>query len=172
VRDARWAPILGVLLAAAFAIEVRPASSSTSRTIPCREVIDHPAFPYNTGDPKYRYRLVLDAVSVPPAFQRQVVATRERPWAYWRKAGIVVRGGTQVTIAVPSPWRHRLAIIWGNGNYLAASSLRIAACGVTAGVGNAYAGGFYLRAPACVPLTFRVAARAETVRFGIGKRCP
>jgi hypothetical protein len=39
-------------------------------------------------------------------------------------------------------------------------------------LGNAYAGGFYLRAPsACLPLIFTVDGRSTSVRFGIGKRC-
>jgi hypothetical protein len=66
----------------------------------------------------------------------------------------------------------RAAIIWGNGNYDPASSLRIAGCGSDPNVGNAYAGGFYLRSrSACLPLTFRVGRRSATIRFGIGRRC-
>jgi hypothetical protein len=49
---------------------------------------------------------------------------------------------------------------------------RIAACAGSPRSGNAYAGGFYLRSPAaCLPLTFTVAGRSTTVRFGIGRRC-
>jgi hypothetical protein len=163
--------LLVLLLTGMLVIEARPTLASTTRTIPCREVIDHPAFPYDSGDPSYRYRLVLGAVSVPPLFQHQVVATHERPWAYWRKAGLVVGAGKRITIMVPPRWRTRVAIIWGNGGYPPASSLSIAGCGSDPGIGNAYAGGFYLHAPACVPLTFLVAGRAERVRFGIGKHC-
>jgi hypothetical protein len=86
--------------------------------------------------------VVLGAISVPPAFLDNVVATHERPWAYWRKTGLIVRAGTAVTIQVPERWRNRLAIIWGNGDHAPASSLRVASCGSDAGVGNAYAGGF------------------------------
>ncbi len=67
-----------------------------------------------------------------------------------------------------------MAIIWGNGNYDAGSSIQLAGvCGTRdTGVGNAYAGGFYLRSrTACVPLVFRVGDRSATLRFGIGRRC-
>lgn len=150
----------------------RPGSSGPARTVPCGEVIDHPTFPY-VGGVGHRYRLVLGVISAPPAYLAQVVATHERPWAYWRKAGLVVRaGGQPVSVSVPEGWMKRAAIIWGNGNYDPASSLRIAACGSDPNVGNAYAGGFYLRSrSACLPLIFRVRRRSATVRFGIGRRC-
>mgnify|MGYP001047277723 CR=1 FL=1 len=53
------------------------------------------------------------------------------------------------------------------------SSLRtIAACPSPAQVWNAYAGGFLLRARReCVPLTFTVGRRSQTVRFGLGGSC-
>jgi hypothetical protein len=149
------------------------ARATPERTVHCGDSIDTTRFPYlGSSQPKQRYRLVLGAVSVPPAYLRQVVATNERPWRYWRKAGIVVRGnGRPVTITVPSPWRTRAAISWGNSGGPTAA-LRLAGCPGSSRIGNAYAGGFYLRSPsACLPLTFTVGARSATVRFGIGTRC-
>jgi hypothetical protein len=165
---------IGVLLALAVAVGVtaRPVSSTQARTVPCDEIIEHPAFPYVSSTAGYRYRVVLNAISVPPAYLTQVVPTGEHPWAYWRKAGLVIRSGQSVTINVPDEWKGRAAIIWGNGNFGPTSSLRIAGCGADPSVGNAYAGGFYLRSrSACVPLRFRVGSRSATVRFGVGRRC-
>jgi hypothetical protein len=141
-------------------------AASPPRTVPCTERIDTTSFPY-AG-----YRLLLGFVSVAPAYLRQVVATRERPWAYWRKAGLVVRAGSPtVTVSVPTAWRKRAAITWGNNTGVVAT-LRIAGCKGAPTVGYAYAGGFLLRASsACVPLTFSVGGRSATVRFGIGRRC-
>jgi hypothetical protein len=116
---------------------------------------------------------VLGVVSVPPAYLRQVVATHERPWAYWRKAGLVVWSTAAVSVSVPQAWRNRVAITWGNNTGIV-SSLRIAACPVYFGErgSDAYAGGFYLGSrSACVPLIFRVGHRSATVRFGIGRAC-
>src|SRR5213593_1576621 len=68
------------------------ASRTPGRTVPCRESIDGTKFPYvGSSRPRYRYRLVLGAVSVPPGYLAQVVRTGETPWPYWRKAGLVVR---------------------------------------------------------------------------------
>jgi hypothetical protein len=124
--------------------------------------------------PKYRYRLVLGAVSVPPAFTAQVVSTGERPWRYWVKQGLVVQAnGKPVTVSVPSAWRERAEIAWGYaGKGEPFSDLRITGCGSDRTLGRAYAGGFYLTSrSACVPLTFRVGTRSATVRFGLGERC-
>ncbi len=130
-------------------------------------------FPYvGSSRPRDRYRLVLGVVSVPPAFLEQVVPTNSTPWAYWRKAGLVVRAsGESVTVRVPQAWRNRVAITWGNRPDIV-SSLRIAGCGSAPEAGNAYAGGFYLRSrSACVPLNFRVGRRSATIRFGLGRPC-
>ncbi len=150
------------------------ASETSGRTVPCGESIDINRFPY-VGDrrPRYRYRLVLGAVSVPPAYLAQVVPTGEKPWAYWRKAGLVVRaGGRAVSISVSPAWRARAGIAWGYGSKGVFDSLRIASCPGPADRGFAYSGGFYLRSKsACLPLVFRVAVRSRTVRFGLGRRC-
>src|SRR3989442_6970974 len=150
------------------------ASRTPGRTVPCRESIDGTKFPYvGSSRARYRYRLVLGAVSVPPAYLAQVVPTGATSWAYWRKAGLVVRaGGSAVSISVPPAWRARAGIVWGNGSNGVFDSLRIASCPGPLGRGFGYAGGFYLRSKsACVPLLFRVGAQRETVRFGIGRHC-
>jgi hypothetical protein len=167
-------PIVAIALAASLAAVATSASPPVQRTVPCGEIIDSTRFPFVGGSrPQQRYRLVLGAVSVPPAYLRQIVATHERPWRYWRKAGLVVRAdGTAVTISVPRAWRTRAAIAWGYGGHGPFRSLRIAGCRGDPHEGNAYSGGFYLRSSsACVPLQFRVGARSATVRFGLGRRC-
>jgi hypothetical protein len=145
-----------------------PSPATRASTVPCRDIILRTTYPYRTGG----YRTVLGYLSVPPAYLRQVVPTRQRPWAYWRKAGLVVRAGAPaVTVSVPRAWRSRAAIMWGNGGG-PASSLKIARCAGPSSVGNSYAGGFYLRtSAACVPILFGVGARKATVHFGVGRRC-
>ena len=117
---------------------------------------------------------MLDAVAVPPAYLAQIERDESSTkWPWWRKAGLVVRAtGKPVTIAVPVGWRDRVAIEWGNaGSGGPFSTLRIAGCGPGPGRGNAYAGGFVVREPSCVPLTFHAGGRTAIVRFGLGKRC-
>jgi hypothetical protein len=162
---------IGMLLVAAVlsGLSARAAATSQTRTVPCSESIGSTRFPF-VGD---RYRPVLGVVSVPPAYLRRVVPTHSLPWAYWRKAGLIVRAsGEAVTIDVPRAWQRRAAIVWGNGDS-GVSSLRLAGCKSQPSVGNTYAGGFYLRArSACVPLIFGVGARRKTVKFGVGRTCP
>ena len=156
---------MGALAALVLLAAAATTSAASPRTAPCSENIDTVRFPY-AG-----YRTVLGSVGVPGPYLAQVVATRERPWGYWRKAGLVVRaGGPAVTVSLPKAWRGRAAITWGNSTGIVAS-LRIAGCPGRRTVGHAYAGGFYLRArSACVPLTFRVGRRSAIVRFGVGRR--
>ena len=173
-RSIRAVIVVAAVGAIFLAAPVRAAPPSAQRLIPCSESIDRTKFPYlGSSKPRNRYRLVLKAVSVPPRYLEQVVATHERPWAYWSKAGLVVRAGSHgVSVSVPPAWRSRAAIVWGNGGYGVFNSIRFARCGSDRHVGNAYAGGFYLRSKsACLPLTVRVGTRTATVRFGIGRKC-
>ena len=151
------------------------ATDAPQRTIPCSEVISVTKFPYlGSAQVRHRYRLVLDSLSVPPAYLEQVEPTGERPWTHWAKRGMVVRaGGRAVTISVPQAWRRRVGITWGNGGHGVMSAIRISGCGSDAGKGNAYAGGFFLsRSADCVPLLFQTKGRSKTVWFGVGRRCP
>lgn len=150
------------------------SNSPGTRNVTCDKSIATTRFPYlGNSQPRYRYRLVLGAASAPPAYQQQVVATHEHPWAYWRKAGLVIRSGAErVTVTVPREWRTRAAVTWGNGGRGVFSSVRFTSCGANRNSGSAYAGGFYLATPsACLPLVFRVGTRTAVVRFGIGQRC-
>jgi len=161
--------LLAICVAATAALAI---SAGVQRTVPCDESIDTTPFPYlGNAQPQYRFRSILNAVSVPPADLQQVIATKQSPWRYWHKAGLVVRARRAVTVTVPPRWRTRAAIDWGN-NGGPFEMLRIAACAGDPHSGHAYAGGFYLRSPsACVPLTFSVGGRSAIVHFGIGRRC-
>jgi hypothetical protein len=120
------------------------------------------------------YRVVLGMVSVPPAYNAQVVPVGgHEAWTYWRKAGMAVRaGGVAVTVSVPTAWRTRAAITWGNSPIV--ETLRFGGCGngPRTNSWNGYAGGFYLSTSrACVPLVFAAGHRRVVVRFGIGTHC-
>jgi hypothetical protein len=134
--------------------------------VPCGDIIGQAETGRDAG-----YRVVLGVISVPPAHLTQVVASSSPRWPYWRKAGLVVRAGTlPVRVAVPRAWRKRVAITWGRSGTV--SALTIAACPSPPRLWNAYAGGFLLRARReCVPLTFTVGRRSQTVRFGLDGRC-
>ncbi len=152
------------------------AGSARSRTVPCSESIDGTRFPYvGASGPSLRNRLVLGAVSAPPAYLEQTPSpTGERPWRYFSKSGLVVRAGRRepVFVSVLPRWRDRAAIAWGYGGHGVFSSLEITGCPGLANQGYAYSGGFYLRSrSACVPLHFQVGQRSAILRFGVGQRC-
>jgi hypothetical protein len=112
-------------------------------------------------------RVLFNRVAVPQRNLMQVVRV-DGPLPYWRKAGLLVRANTpDVLIGVPAAWRSRAAITWGDSGTV--RSLRIEPCATHRW--NAYAGGFYVRRPACVPLVVRVGERATHVHFGVGRRC-
>lgn len=175
MRRMRIALVIVVVgLAALTGAATRSAASPPERIVPCRESLDSTKFPF-IGDrrPRFRYRLVLGVVSVPPAYHEQIVRNGSQPWPYFIKAGFVVRAsGESVVVSVPEAWRDRAAIAWGYGGKGVFSSLRIAGCRAKPSIGLAYSGGFYLRSrSACLPLIFRVGNRKATVQFGLGQRC-
>lgn len=143
------------------------------RIVPCGEAVDVTPFPFiGSAQKQHRFRLVLGAVSVPPAYLPQTAPTSDAPWRYFSKRGMVVRAGTTVTVTVPRAWRQRVGISWGNGGHGVFHTIRIVACASLPRTGSAYAGGFFLRAKsACVPLVFAVGSRRATVWFGVGQRC-
>jgi hypothetical protein len=111
-------------------------------------------------------RTIFASVTLPRRDLIQI-ARVDGPWRYWRKAGVLVRASTRVTISIPRTWRRRAAISWGDSGVV--SSLRFAPCSTHRW--NAYAGGFYVRRPACVPLTIAVGRRVDLVHVGIGTHC-
>jgi hypothetical protein len=143
------------------------AASGPTPTVTCEDII-------GLGDADSSWkpkRIVLGVVAAPPLYMGQI-QRQEGRWKFWRKAGLVVRGDSPpVRVSVPKEWLTRVAVGWGSVRETGV--LRIVSCPPSGELGdwNPYAGGFSVRRPACVPLTFRVGAREKTVRFGIGKRC-
>ena len=161
--------IVPLAIAAVFVAAAQPALPAAPPTATCDQI----ALRLRSGS-EDGYRVVLGRVGLPDEqhTSRRAARDRARPWPYFRRVGLVVRGGTSpVTITVPEGWRDRVAISWGNTP--AVSSLQIASCGASVlKPWNAYAGGFHLRSRAdCVPLDIRVGGRSTSVRFGVGRAC-
>ena len=153
----------GTRASTSSAYETRAA---TTPVIPCDEVVGHQRSGTQAG-----YRVVLGIIAVPPARLRQVVATKSGQWPFWRKAGLVLHPTHKtVSVSVPKAWRKRVAIVWGNARS-PVSALKFQPC-PNGTLWNGYAGGFYLRKRReCVPLTFRVGDRSQTIRFGFNRSC-
>ena len=162
--------ILALLIFPALAaVGAQSADSAAPSTAGCEQIAVHLRSGSEDG-----YRIVLGRVGIPDEqhTSRRAVRHRGTAWPYFRRVGLVVRGGTSpVTITVPEGWRDRVAISWGNTP--AVSSLQIASCETSVSKPwNAYTGGFHLRSrAACVPLDIRVGGRSTSVRFGVGRAC-
>jgi len=159
--------LLLVLAMAASGTAAAGARSADVVKVGCDQIIGTAKTGHDAG-----YRVVLSVVSAPPAALSGVVhAPDSSPFSYWRKAGMVIRAGKKpVTISVPTAWRRRVRIGWGNP--AAPASVVIFAACPSPRTWNAYAGGFYLRAhSACVPLVFAVVGHRATLRFGLGQHC-
>jgi hypothetical protein len=161
--------ILALIIFPALAVVgARSASSAPPSTAGCEQIV------LRVHSGSAGYRVLLGTVAVPDERHTSRAAVRRhgQRWPYFRRVGIVVRGGASpVTITVPEGWRHRVAISWGNTP--AVSSLRIASCGASESKPwNAYSGGFYLSSRAdCVPLHLQVGGRSTSVRLGVGRTC-
>jgi hypothetical protein len=91
------------------------------------------------------------------------------------KQGIEVLAGPPVILTVPVRLRNTYSLVFEQGQDVrrvgeGASVLTVRACGAV-GRWSAYAGGYEVRRPVCVPLAVRVGARTTTTRVGIGRRC-
>jgi hypothetical protein len=136
--------------------------------VPCDSVVLRPK--YLDGS----HRFVLGRVAFHRTRVFQTAEGRGGSLPYWSKALVFIRAGRMpVTISVPTNWRERAAITWGN--LTVTHTLRFAPCltppNLSPNRWNGYAGGFYVLEPACVPLRVRIGERSAAVRFGIGRAC-
>jgi hypothetical protein len=153
-----------LLTAGAGASAARPAKGAGGIiTAACRDAIGR--------EPNgVQRRVILGVVSVPPRYVPQVVRFQNDGWAYWSKWGLSIQAGNRpVRISVPKAWRKRVAIEWGLGGPVSEEAFE--PCSPPPTYWNAFAGGFSLSAPACVPLVIQVGGQSRTVRFGVGRRC-
>jgi hypothetical protein len=162
--------VAALVLAAVALVTANTVTAERSSIVTCESII------YPEGSFRWRpKRVVLGVVAVPPVYTPYAPESdrNDRIWPYGTKAGLVIRAGSpRVVVSVPRLGRGRAAIAWGNEG--PTSALRFDTCPPASSLGdwNPYAGGFFLRLhAACVPLTFTVAGRSATVRFGIGKHC-
>jgi hypothetical protein len=128
------AALIALLATGAPANTADAAFAAATRTVPCDESIDTTPFPYlGNSQPHYRYRSVLNAIAVPPAYLQQVIATRQQRTRRPREA---------------SGHHHRAASLASAGrDHRGTAATRLPHCESPPAphYGNAYAGGFYSR---------------------------
>jgi hypothetical protein len=149
------------------------ASSSVAaeNTLPCQDVIAWPDLKDLTDYSKVLGRVALPTKSALGAVRQSDSA--EAATAYWSKQGLVIKWGARVAMTVPRAWRGRMAIGWGSPA-APTEHLLIAGCkaGQDPGAWLAFAGGFWVSEPACVPLIVDVGQRRQRVHIGVGAACP
>ncbi|MBF9134350.1 hypothetical protein I0C86_36285 [Plantactinospora sp. S1510] len=140
-----------------------PAPAGAS-LISCAHVIDHLDAP-----PTDRV-VAVDVVAVPVRLLEVHPAGQTGPARLFAKTGLVVRADSTVDLSVPPASAGRTVIGWGSPAE-PARQVRFPGCPDRTGW-VAFAGGFWLHEPACVPLTVRSGGRTEQVRMSIGVDCP
>ncbi|MBE1487768.1 hypothetical protein [Plantactinospora soyae] len=138
-----------------------PAGASL---VSCAHVIDHLDAP-----PADRV-VVAEVVAVPVGLLEVHPAGKAGPARFFAKTGMVVRADSTVDLSVPAGSAGRTVIGWGSPAE-PARQVRLPGCPDRTGW-VAFAGGFWLDEPACVPLTVRSNGRDERVRMAIGVDCP
>lgn len=138
------------------------ASPGSGPAIPCEHDLGGTA-----PDPDWG-RLVLDAVAI-PTFQMVPAETIEPGWLY-AKDGLQVRAGTPVDISVAPEAAAWARIGWGSPGPKG-TTIHVPACPSRSGW-LAFAGGYWVREPRCLPLIVEVGGRRERVSVSVGAACP
>jgi hypothetical protein len=152
-----------------------PVGATSTTVLPCRDQIDSSTAPApeltTFGPVALPIRFALGAVLLP---------NEPDPNArYWAKTGLDIKAGASFELVVPPEWRGRLSVGWGNGAPRT-TRLQVAACrwmpspsqSSPARAWLGFAGGYWVRNPACVSLLVRTAHRTRRVHIGVGAACP
>lgn len=163
---------LGACGGGAHRPDLNPTAAGV-RHLPCRESI-------GSQPPERDMRVILGVAALPasPGRQRALQTARSGlrdPAArLFAKSGLVIRPGTNLRLIVPQRLRHQVSIGWGNADEdHRGTTVVVDRCkGPRRARWLAYAGGFDVRDPVCVPLIVAAHQRQRSVRIGVGKPCP
>ncbi|MDR2985751.1 MAG: hypothetical protein LBV34_13020 [Nocardiopsaceae bacterium] len=154
---------------------VGPRGPSTSNATPAAEsALDCGSFIGNNAQVA-PLQVVLGVVALPvsprhAALQTSVSGRGKGPLRLFAKTGLVIRPGTTFELVIPARFTSRLSIGWGPSG---APSHKVLVDNCTAGSGwLAYAGGYWIDHPACVPIIVRAGGKQQQVHIGVGTACP
>lgn len=127
--------------------------------------------------PTAPWQVVLGVVALPtspgyPALQTSLTGDTGSGRLF-AKTGLLVKPGTTFEIVVPAEFADRFGIGWGGAPSAPTTRLTVAACPNPGGTGwLAYAGGYWIDRPACVPLIVKAGGEEQRVHIGLGTACP
>ncbi|MCW2936060.1 MAG: hypothetical protein JWM19_7022 [Actinomycetia bacterium] len=154
----------------------RPDGLSRSSAAPAGEsVLDCRSFIGNSAGVA-PLQVVLGVVALPaspgyPALQTSLSGDGNGPLRLFAKAGLVIRPGTTFELIVPGRFTSRLSMGWGAPG-TPSHRILVGNCASTGGGWLAYAGGYWIDHPACVPIIIRAGGKQQQVHIGVGTACP
>jgi hypothetical protein len=143
--------------------------------LPCEDAIGSNPAPSNGRS------AVFDRVALQTERALQAGPTSKTDPAAWlfAKDGLQIRRSVVVELIVPDEWVGRLLIGWGSPAKQT-THLHVPGCRPKETINPlrptddwiAYAGGYWVKDPACVDLIVKAGATQQTVRIGVGAPCP
>jgi hypothetical protein len=129
-----------------------------------------------TDPPIPGMRIVDRVVALPAAPRLAALGTARtgsadhavRLFAKW---GLSIRTGATFTLAVPPRLARVASIGWGS-SVKPTRTLTVRSCGAGHARWLAYAGGYFVRHPLCLPLVVRTDGTRSLVHIGVGVGCP
>jgi hypothetical protein len=152
----------------------RPDGPPTSSATPAaKSVLDCGSYIDNNARAA-PLQVVLGVVALPvspgyPALQTSLSGDGNGPLRLFAKTGLVIRPGTTFELIVPARFTSRLSIGWGTPSHRVVVSHCV---GTGGGRWLAYAGGYWIDHPACVPVIVRAGGKQQQVHIGVGTACP
>jgi hypothetical protein len=146
-----------------------PAASADEPALACGDYIDANA----SAAP---LQVVLGVVALPaspryPALGTSLSGEGDEALRLFAKTGLVIRPGTTFELIVPAPFARRLSIGWGLPG-MPSHRVVVNSCPNPGGKWLAYAGGYWIDHPACVPIIVRAGGKQQEVHIGVGAPCP
>jgi hypothetical protein len=158
------------------ATPARPDGLSTSSATPAAEsVLDCGSF-IGSNARAAPLQVVLGVVALPaspgyPALGTSLSGDGNGPLRLFAKTGLLIRPGTTFELIVPARFTSRLSIGWGAPG-TPSHRLLVGNCAGKGGGWVAYAGGYWIDHPACVPIIVRAGGKQQQVHIGVGTACP
>ena len=147
------------------------SSIASSAALDCRNHIDqHPPAP--------DLEFVLGVVALPTSSKAAALQTArtgdpDPAVRLFAKTGLVIKAGTTFELVVPDEAKDMVSIGWGVAPTTPSRRVTVSCpSGASSSGWLAYAGGYWVPRPACVPLIVRVGGKEQRVYIGLGIACP